>query len=68
MNKTYEDYPKVRSKMNDKWIECAYCHVNESLINGQLDNHAKDCPYRKAQQSLMQSKEEHANFHDWSED
>lgn len=50
MNKTYEDYPKVRSKMNDKWIECAYCHVNESLINGQLDNHAKDCSYRKAQQ------------------
>jgi|TARA_B110000881_G_scaffold193611_1_gene187021 hypothetical protein len=68
INKIYDNYPKMRSKINDEFIECAYCHVSEILINNQLENHAIKCPYRKDQENFIQSNKEHQNFHDWSED
>ena len=41
----YSDYPKEPIGGSNPYYKCLACGVSDPQINGQLENHAKDCDW-----------------------
>ncbi len=49
MKPFYIDYPQEKVEEHRHVYRCVYCKILTTTINGLLENHSKDCLYRKQQ-------------------
>ena len=49
----HTDYPKEPIGGGNPYKRCAYCGISDPQINGEIENHADWCEYRKQKEAAM---------------
>lgn len=54
----HTDYPKEPIGGGNPYKRCAYCKISDPQINGEIENHADWCEYRKQKEAAMRPQED----------
>jgi len=49
--KYYSDYPSEPIGGKNPYYKCSLCGISEPQINGRIEGHLKDCPWRIQKES-----------------